>query len=222
MHLRFWPATLAPEPANAMLPEEAAQLVEMWGARPCATAHVRSTLALLSPPWRPAALVAGGTPYPARDATECGNVLRNSLLALRYRRETAQQIEPSRHRNSRSLNNRQNLAKRSVNKPENLHKPRAQQAPYLLRLRSVRAIIYMTNPVLRDSLGARDRPGDRKAAANGGLSYVRAGSLGPDVSNANLPKYRARFSAVLQPVRRRPQADRAAPPVRHRSEDKKK
>jgi hypothetical protein len=40
--------------ANA---EEAAQVVEMWGARPWATAHVRATPALLSPPRRPAALV---------------------------------------------------------------------------------------------------------------------------------------------------------------------
>lgn len=47
-----------PEPASALSPEEAAQLVEVMGARHCATAHVRAPSALLSPGWRPAALVA--------------------------------------------------------------------------------------------------------------------------------------------------------------------
>lgn len=32
--------------------------MEMWGALPCATAHVRGTAALLYPPSLPAALVA--------------------------------------------------------------------------------------------------------------------------------------------------------------------
>jgi hypothetical protein len=76
------------------------------------------------------------------------SVLRDSQLALRYRRETAQQIGPSRHRNSRSLNHRQNLAERSVNKPENFDRPRAQQAPYLPRLRSRHIEAKFKCPVL--------------------------------------------------------------------------
>jgi hypothetical protein len=71
-----------------------------------------------------------------RTQQDAESALRDSPIALRYRRETAQQIEPSRHRNNRSLNYRQNLAKRSVNKQENFHRPRAQQAPYLPSLRS--------------------------------------------------------------------------------------
>ena len=115
---RSWPDLLhTPERATAMSPEQAAAyLVEMSGARPCATAHVRATPALLYPPfvplpwWRKAPLTH------QRTQQNVESVLRDSQLALRYRRETPQQIGPFRHRNRCSLNCRQNLAKRFVNR----------------------------------------------------------------------------------------------------------
>jgi hypothetical protein len=111
--------------------------MQIRGERPCATAHgaPERILPALASPARRRPRVRETLLTCPRTQQHAESVLVNSLLGLRYWQETAQPIEPSGHRNSLSFNNRQNLAKRVVNKPENFQRPRAQQAPYLPRLR---------------------------------------------------------------------------------------
>jgi len=114
-------------------------MVRMRGARPARRRTFEQLLPCFPlpgarPPWRREALLTR-----PRTQQNAESVLRNSPLALRNRRETAQQIEPSRHRNSRSLNNRQIRQRSGISRKSSTD--RSAQEPYLPRLRSSDTVI---------------------------------------------------------------------------------